>query len=98
MSSMSELFELLDKLQSSRLDDQRCEMPTLNRPALRPATCRVLDKVLADEGPYPQVVVEGSSYWLDPGDQEHPGDEHKPDTQEQLNFNNISVKVNEFFF
>ena len=26
-SSMSELFELLDRLQSSRLDDQRCEMP-----------------------------------------------------------------------
>ena len=96
MSSMSELFELLDKLQSSRLDDQRCEMPTLNRHVVRPATCRVLDKVLENQGPYPQVVVEGSSYWLDPGDQEHPGDEYKPALQEQLYLNKKIKKSMKF--
>ena len=35
-----------------------------------------------------QVVVEGSSYWLDPGDQEDHADE-VPDTQEQ---NTVVVK------
>ena len=95
MSSMSELFELLDKLQSSRLDDQRCEMPrTLNRPNVvgssasenagntnqllqqqqRPPASRVLDNVLQGPSPYPQVVVEGSSYWVDPGDREEEGE------------------------
>ena len=35
-SSMSELFELLDRLQSSRLDDQRCEMPQVPEHPLQP--------------------------------------------------------------
>ena len=79
MSSMSELFELLDKLQSSRLDDQRCELPA--RPVVRPPATRVLDRVLGRDPPYPQVVVEGSSYWVDPGDQADQADE--PDTHIQ---------------
>ena len=33
---MSELFELLDRLQSSRLDDQRCEMPQVPEHPLQP--------------------------------------------------------------
>ena len=85
MSSMSELFELLDRLQSSRLDDQRCEMPSMSLPRQktqgatsgvsthneRHGPCRHrLEQVLAAASPYPQVVVEGSSYWVDPSDQD----------------------------
>jgi len=87
MSSMSELFELLDRLQSSRLDDQRCEMPSLSRKA--PGQGRILERpnpsktrlehVLAGPSPYPQVVVEGSSYWVDPGDQDSGLEEPQPD-------------------
>ena len=75
MSSMSELFELLDRLQSSRLDDQRCEMPSLTSQA-RPGQARTLERrgrldlVLAGPGPFPQVVVEGGSYWVDPSHQD----------------------------
>ena len=29
-SPQSELFDLLDRLQSARLDDQRCELPNFN--------------------------------------------------------------------
>ena len=80
MSSMSELFELLDRLQSSRLDDQRCEMPSLSRKPQGSHQGRLLEKpnpsknrlehVLSLPSPYPQVVVEGSSYWVDPNDQD----------------------------
>ena len=69
MSSMSELFELLDKLQSSRLDDQRCEMPSLGRPRTTERRGR-LEVVVAGPGPYPQVLVEGTTYWVDPSQQE----------------------------
>lgn len=40
----------------------------------RPPASRVLDSVLAGPAPFPQVVVEGSSYWVDPGDREDEGD------------------------
>ena len=73
MSSMSELFELLDKLQSSRLDDQRCEMPGPARPAEKGRTLERrgrLEVVAGGPGPFPQVVVEGSNYWVDPSQQE----------------------------
>lgn len=77
---MSELFELLDRLQSSRLDDQRCEMPSIPQKqfhfqesiqqsqicsSFNPSRNR-LEKVLSQPGPWPQIVVEGSSYWMDP--------------------------------
>ena len=88
MSSMSELFELLDRLQSSRLDDQRCEMPSLSLPRQKtpgltsgvsthnasghsgPCRHRLEQVLAAGTSPYPQVVVEGSSYWVDPSDQD----------------------------
>ena len=82
MSSMSELFELLDKLQSSRLDDQRCEMPSLARPRTTERRGR-LEVVVAGPGPYPQVLVEGSTYWVDPSHQEGLEDrESQGDSQE----------------
>jgi len=68
MSSMSELFELLDRLQSSRLDDQRCEMPQpslAKKPSCSPTRAR-LEAELAKPGPHPQVVAEGGGYWVDP--------------------------------
>ena len=40
----------------------------------RPPASRVLDNVLQGPSPYPQVVVEGSSYWVDPGDREEEGE------------------------
>lgn len=78
MSSMSELFELLDRLQSSRLDDQRCEMPSTTRKSMHfpqqhvpPKQCQQpsklrLERILSTPGPWPQVVAEGNSYWVDP--------------------------------
>lgn len=85
MSSMSELFELLDRLQSSRLDDQRCEMPQQTSQA----SCRKsttfsspsrssLEAELARPGPHPQVVSEGGGYWVDPGSELEVGGLEEP--------------------
>lgn len=76
MSSMSELFELLDRLQSSRLDDQRCEMPQVPRQGSRPtpSLSRVrLEAELARPGPHPQILAEGGGYWVDPGTEQEQG-------------------------
>jgi len=67
-TSDQDLFELLNRLQSNRLDDQRCTMPgpgsTL--PAWSPSRQR-LESVLRSSPPYPMVVLppEGG-FWVDP--------------------------------
>lgn len=81
MSSMSELFELLDRLQSSRLDDQRCEMPQqpsqARKPSSSPSRAR-LEAELAKPGPHPQVVAEGGGYWVDPSPDQDIGGLEEP--------------------
>ena len=78
-SSSAELFELLDRLQSSRLDDQRCTMPatlggTAPVPAKPPApqSKYLLEETLRGPQPYPMIVLpRAGGYWVDPPDQDH---------------------------
>ena len=60
-----DLFELLNKLQSNRLNDQRCNMPGNNQP-WTPGRHR-LESLLRGSPPYPMVSLppEGG-FWVDP--------------------------------
>ena len=62
-----DLFELLNKLQGERLNDQRCMMPGSNQGSWTPSRHR-LESVLRGSPPYPMVSLppEGG-FWLDPG-------------------------------
>ena len=73
--SPSELFELLDRLQSSRLNDQRCELPSVLSPMLsnkqsdsrQQASKQMLQRILKHPPPYPTVALSNqSAYWVEP--------------------------------
>ncbi len=76
--SKSELFELIDRLQSARLDDQRCALPpTLNKAdgdaaedpvvASKNSSRNLLRRVLQEPPPYPMVVLpKDGGWWVDP--------------------------------
>lgn len=74
-SPQSELFELLDRLQSSRLDDQRCELPHLKQTSQSPSISdsrqvnskQMLQRILKHPPPYPMVaLINQSSHWIQP--------------------------------
>lgn len=64
-----ELFDLVTKLQSDRLDDQRCVMPGKDTSPWPPSRHR-LESLLRSSPPYPMVSLppEGG-FWCDPSDQ-----------------------------
>ena len=61
-----DIFELLNKLQGERLNDQRCMMPGSNQAPWTPSRHR-LESVLRGSPPYPMVSLppEGG-FWSDP--------------------------------
>ena len=62
-----DIFELLNKLQGERLNDQRCTMPGSQQAPWTPSRHR-LEAVLRGSPPYPMVSMppEGG-FWCDPG-------------------------------
>ena len=72
-SPQSELFDLLDRLQSARLDDQRCELPSaFNYPSHTVSDSRqtsskdMLQRILKHPPPYPMIaLVKQASYWTE---------------------------------
>ncbi|XP_073993282.1 rap GTPase activating protein 1 isoform X4 [Rhodnius prolixus] len=80
--SAQELFELLERVQSSRLDDQRCVLPAYFSQSCRTngeerrqertaaeETRDLLERILEGAAPYPTVVLPpGGGYWEDSGD------------------------------
>ncbi|XP_076365269.1 rap1 GTPase-activating protein 1-like isoform X3 [Tachypleus tridentatus] len=69
-----DLFELLEKLSASRLDDQRCVLPPApNRSSQRRKKDQnLLKEVLHQLQPYPMIVIPPSGgYWVDGTDHEY---------------------------
>ena len=75
----SELFELLDRLQSSRLNDQRCELPSnfktvsngttsqSSSDSRQMASKQMLQRILKHPPPYPMVaLIHQGSHWIEP--------------------------------
>lgn len=75
----ADLFEMLERVQGSRIDDQRCDMPAFFQTNCGPAKSpkevsnknvhkgqMLLKEMLSKPGPYPVVVLPPSGgYWLD---------------------------------
>ena len=66
------LIELLSRLQSARLDDQRCTMPTTMTNGSQgawPASRQRLEEILRTSPPYPIVSLPPQGgFWSDPSD------------------------------
>ncbi|XP_076320303.1 rap1 GTPase-activating protein 1-like isoform X3 [Tachypleus tridentatus] len=62
-----DLFELLEKLQTSRLDDQRCVLPPVqNSSQKKESNQDLLNEFLRHPQPYPMIVIPPSGgYWVD---------------------------------
>ena len=75
-STQSELFELLDRLQSARLDDQRCELPAASSgkrmlssqsDSRQNSSKQMLQRILKHPPPYPMVALTNQcAYWSEP--------------------------------
>jgi len=68
----NDLFELLGRLQSARLDDQRCSMPSSLKngapapPRTEPESKLLLEEVMLGQAPYPMVVLpRRGGFWMD---------------------------------
>ena len=63
------LIELLSRLQSARLDDQRCTMPTNSSQGSWPPSRQRLEEILRTSPPYPIVSLPPQGgFWCDPTD------------------------------
>ncbi|KAI8500500.1 Rap1 GTPase-activating protein 1 [Branchiostoma belcheri] len=76
-ATTKDLIAMLEKVQSDRLDEQRCTLPEACRPrdnrdspspSCRPSY-RLLQQVIKGEGPYPMIVAPANGrYWVDGND------------------------------
>lgn len=63
-----DFLSLLERMQSQRLNDQRCEMPETasTRRLENRLTSETIKEVLSRPGPYPQIVLPAKGgYWMD---------------------------------
>uniref|UniRef100_T1JHZ5 Rap-GAP domain-containing protein n=1 Tax=Strigamia maritima TaxID=126957 RepID=T1JHZ5_STRMM len=66
-----DLFELLEKLQNSRLDDQRCVLPayfsqTSQNDIEDKKSCETIEEILKKPGPFPMIILPSKGgYWVD---------------------------------
>jgi len=71
-----DFFDLLHKIQGSRLDDQRCSMPPLNSTPRLPSQRR-LENILRGSPPYPLISLPpNGGFWCDPTELEGCASEH----------------------
>ncbi len=81
-SASADLFDLLDKLQGSRLDEQRCSMPAASQQQQQEeqqqddddeclSSTDLLHSTLKSGPPYPMIVLPRTGgFWMDPQDRE----------------------------
>jgi RAP1 GTPase activating protein 1 len=61
-----DFLSLIERIQGSRLDDQRCEMPeSQNSKREDRKACETIKEVLGRGRPFPQIVLPSNGYWMD---------------------------------
>ncbi|CAL1527226.1 unnamed protein product [Lymnaea stagnalis] len=65
----SDLFEMLERLQGTRIDDQRCDMTSFYKspaPTVNEDQKRNIQQILQGGGPYPMIVLPPrGGYWME---------------------------------
>ena len=65
--SSEDFFDLLHKVQGSRLDDQRCSMPPVMKTQTQTPSQQRLESIMRGSPPYPMLSLpHGGGFWCDP--------------------------------
>ncbi|XP_059155099.1 rap1 GTPase-activating protein 1-like isoform X2 [Physella acuta] len=68
----SDLFEMLERIQGTRIDDQRCDMTSFYKspaPSVNEDQRRNVQQILQRGGPYPMIVLPPrGGYWMEGSD------------------------------
>ena len=77
-TTSEDFFDLLQRVQASRLDDQRCNLPSsgVRKSSPKPESQKRLETILSGPGPYPMLSLPSDNVWW--SDQHH-GDEDEDD-------------------
>ena len=83
-----DFFDLLQRVQASRLDDQRCNLPSsgMRKTAPKPESQRRLETILSGPGPYPMLSLPGDNVWWsdDDHDDQSEDDPDNSDNDEDI--------------
>ena len=79
VSTSEDFFDLLQRVQASRIDDQRCSLPAniVNNNKIIPESQSRLEKILREEEPYPMISLPPTGVWWSEKENSFASDDHE---------------------